>query len=785
MRQVDPHPEQQSDAADARLPQRSLRRHFLLPFAVGVALLSLAVGVVAAWGAREAAETELENRARTAARIFDEAMVAKQARLEREAFGLAANRDIVRALPRGHRLDDLDIPGTLSNRFDYVAVTGPRGEHVFASRLADWGVLHSPRLLDRVARGIAQSGIVVTRDGTPALFAAAPVHVPSGGRDGAMILAEPITAGSLEELARPLDLALDLTTSRGRRISSLAGSSEPGARVRAYPYRARLASFAAGSAQLTVTLSTAPLRRATAAAAMTAAVTALGLALTLLLLVVLLLERAVVRPLHALGTAIAQVKRGDYDVRIRFGRSRELAAAADALQRMATIVGKQQAQLHKQASRDPLTQLSNHAAFHASLDAAVAVARRDGTEFGLLAVDVDLFKQINDRHGHPFGDAVLRAIADELRSAIRDGDTAARVGGDEFAVLLPGAGAASAAEAAERIRERMRSVTVDQEQLSISIGVASYPAHGADAAELMEVADQALYASKRAGRGQTRRYDELAAAEGTTGASGGERGQLLALLEREDLIVPVFQPIVSLRSGAIVRYEALARFPPEFDRRPDQWFAQAHRCHLGAELEARALEAALAAPGLPDGVELAVNVSPDALTSPRLLSVLPGRLDGIVIEITEQQRVTDADAVRSRLGALRSRGARIALDDAGEGYAGLGQLLRVEPEIIKLDRSLIDGLAMDPARLAIIEVFVRLAERTGAELCAEGIESIEQALLLARLGVTHGQGYALARPGPPWPGVAPDVRSELIAQASELEGAAPLGPIVLDADPIR
>jgi EAL domain-containing protein (putative c-di-GMP-specific phosphodiesterase class I) len=169
------------------------------------------------------------------------------------------------------------------------------------------------------------------------------------------------------------------------------------------------------------------------------------------------------------------------------------------------------------------------------------------------------------------------------------------------------------------------------------------------------------------------------------------------------------------------------------------------------QLEAHAATAALAAgqPGV-DGY-LSINLSPAALRADELLHQLPQDLEGVVVEITEHELVADGERLHATLERLRARGARVAVDDAGAGYAGLRQLTILRPDLIKLDRGLIEDVAHDEAKQALVECFVRFAERTDARVCAEGIETIDDLLVLARIGVTYGQGYVIARPGFAWP----------------------------------
>jgi EAL domain-containing protein (putative c-di-GMP-specific phosphodiesterase class I) len=229
----------------------------------------------------------------------------------------------------------------------------------------------------------------------------------------------------------------------------------------------------------------------------------------------------------------------------------------------------------------------------------------------------------------------------------------------------------------------------------------------------------------------------------------------------------VFQPIVELTTGRVAGYEALSRFTlAEPSRSPDLWFAQARRCGLGAALEAKAVAAALAVPDRPAGTFLSLNVSPSALVTRELAAALPEDLTDIVIELTEDEVFSSDLALDAALSELRDRGARIAVDDAGAGYAGLQQVVRVSPEILKIDRSLITSIDVDASKMALLEALARFASTTGAAVCGEGIETVDELRMLARADATYAQGYALARPGPAWPTVNRSMAGETTAHVS-------------------
>jgi diguanylate cyclase (GGDEF)-like protein len=432
-------------------------------------------------------------------------------------------------------------------------------------------------------------------------------------------------------------------------------------------------------------------------------------------------------------------------------------AEVELVERFATMAAlaydsaRQRELLREEVRTDGLTGLLNHRGCQERLRAALAEAG-GASPVSVVVLDLDHFKRINDSHGHAEGDRALAAAAARLRGVMRETDAVGRLGGEEFVLVLPGVDAAGARDAAERARAAVAEVHAGGGPLACSAGVACHPEDATDAAGLLACADAALYAAKDTGRGRTCSYRPSFARRPSPGE---EREEIEALLRDPARIRPVFQPVLELATGRVSGYEALARMHTEPQRPPDEWFAQAHRVGLGAELEAAALRAALAVPGRPAGTYLALNVSPTALTSPLMADALPEDLSAIVVELTEHELFGAEDALDARLAALRARGARVALDDAGSGYAGLQQLIAVAPDILKLDRSLVDGAHADPAKLALLEAMISFASSTGAAVCGEGIEDLADLRALAVLDATYAQGYALARPAPGWPELQP------------------------------
>ncbi|MEA2411184.1 MAG: hypothetical protein QOC77_1745 [Thermoleophilaceae bacterium] len=427
-------------------------------------------------------------------------------------------------------------------------------------------------------------------------------------------------------------------------------------------------------------------------------------------------------------------------------------------------LNRQSSALAALAATDPLTGLPNHRTVHEQFAGELKRARGIAAPLSVAALDLDHFKSLNDTFGHAEGDAALQAIAARLSQQVSGRQMVGRVGGEEFVLVLPETAADEAFAIAERCRASIAELSVHGTIMSCSAGVATFPEDDETGTRLLEYADGALYWAKSSGRAQTRRFDPR---EVILLSSAEQRAQVRAVIDADDALTPVFQPIVEITTGRVAGYEALTRFThAEPARSPDLWFAQARRCGLGAALEAKALATALAVPGRPAGTFLALNVGPAALLSPEVQAVLPDDLSDIVIELTEDEVFSTGISLDAQLSALRDRGARIAVDDAGAGYAGLQQVVRVAPEILKIDRSLITGIDVDASKMALLEALARFASTTGAAVCGEGIEKLSELRMLARADTTYAQGFALGRPGPAWPDVDAEIARHAAADVS-------------------
>jgi diguanylate cyclase (GGDEF)-like protein len=500
-------------------------------------------------------------------------------------------------------------------------------------------------------------------------------------------------------------------------------------------------------------------------------VSTIGLTAGLLAWTGQILRGATKPAIDQLKRGLEQIEDGNYDHRLSRVGASEFSELAEGFNRMATIVSHQRDRLILLADTDALTGLANHRHFHNSMRLALQRAHESNGTLSVVVLDLDRFKRVNDELGHSRGDEALSAVGEALSGVVRDEDVVARLGGDDFAIVIPGADPGLTREVSERARHAIARAMPDGMAFTVSAGYVCWPSHTSDE-NLVELATSALSVAKKQGGDRSQRYDAQQAAALPTVRE--QREEIQSLLDDPHPITPVFQPLVELTTGRIVGYEALARFT---HRNPEAWFNQAAACGLSAELEGAAIRAALECDNRPAGTYLSLNCSPSAITSGRVRNILPSDLSDYVIEITEHELASEDGALEQALLELRGRGARIAVDDAGAGYAGLQQVMRVQPDIIKLDRSLIERVHADSAKAALIEFFVLFARRVGADVCTEGIETFEELTTLIDLGVGYGQGYLLGRPAEPWTDISPDLQKKLALGALRTHRDIETGPV--------
>lgn len=418
--------------------------------------------------------------------------------------------------------------------------------------------------------------------------------------------------------------------------------------------------------------------------------------------------------------------------------------------------------LEQRALYDPLTELPNRALFWDRLEHALARARRDGTDLAVLFVDLDRFKIINDSLGHAAGDRVLREVARRIRSALRDEDTVARVGGDEFTVLLEDVrGARAAGEAAERLIHVLDSpFVISGQELSLtgSIGVALGPSDTERPDDLVRRADAAMYRAKDQGGTAFRIFDPELDAEETRRLQ--RETELRKAIEADEFVL-YYQPIVSLRTGAVRGLEALARWILDDGSvvPPDEFIPLAEETGLIGPLGDRLVERAFVDLGLwtdrgeGDGIALHINLSARQFEDPELLEKLgPPLHESGVDPATLRLEVTERLVMRSPERAVELKeelGAGVVVDDFGTGYSSLSYLKDLAVDCLKIDKSFVFGLGEDPRNDAIVRTIVTLGDTLDLHVVAEGIESPDALERLRELGCDLGQGFHFARPMPP------------------------------------
>jgi diguanylate cyclase (GGDEF)-like protein/PAS domain S-box-containing protein len=422
--------------------------------------------------------------------------------------------------------------------------------------------------------------------------------------------------------------------------------------------------------------------------------------------------------------------------------------------------------LSHQSLHDPLTDLPNRALFLDRLSLALGRARRTGGATAVLFLDLDRFKNVNDSLGHEVGDELLVAIARRLEAVVRPGDTVARFGGDEFTVVcedLPVDNArARSMEVADRLFHALGapfSVDGTEMYLGASIGIALAQTGDARPEELLRDADAAMYHAKEQGRGRYEVFDDAMRARAL--ARHATENALHRAVERGEFRL-YFQPIVSIDDGRCVGAEALVRWqhPERGLVTPSEFVSLAEETGLIVGLGAWVLEQAAeqAARWQADGIsdfQVSVNLSARQLAqhdlTEHLWAVLREtglRPEHLCLEITESVLMDDADATLAAIERVHALGVKLAIDDFGTGYSSLGYLKRFPVDAVKIDRSFVDGLGVDPGDTAIVSAVIGLAHALGLRVVAEGVETRAQLDELAALGCDRAQGFLFAQPRP-------------------------------------
>ncbi|QLC72945.1 EAL domain-containing protein [Pseudomonas sp. LPB0260] len=452
-----------------------------------------------------------------------------------------------------------------------------------------------------------------------------------------------------------------------------------------------------------------------------------------------------------------------------------------------------EAESHKlahQAAHDPLTALPNRALLQERLGQAIRRSRRAGGRFAVMFLDLDRFKAVNDSLGHAAGDELLKTVAERLGACVREGDTVARISGDEFVLLIENIGDDNTVldAVANRVAGQLRTpfLLAGQELLVTgSIGVSLYPEHGEEAELLLLNADVAMYSSKANGRNSIHAYQ----AEMNVGSVARLElnRDLHFALERGQLVLH-YQPLVRLATGQIFGVEALLRWqhPSRGLLGPDEFIPLAEENGLILPIGEWVIQAACAQAiawhqqGLPL-LKMAVNLSALQFQQAELAQRVGATLEAsgfpaelLELELTETQLMRNVDLAIAATQALRELGVGLAVDDFGTGYCSLIYLQRFPVSKLKLDRSFVQDALSKPRSAAIARSVISLGRSLGLEVLAEGIETPEQLVFLRAHGCDYGQGYLFSRPLAAAQ-IARLIRANLAAESEDNE-MRPIGP---------
>jgi diguanylate cyclase (GGDEF)-like protein/PAS domain S-box-containing protein len=416
--------------------------------------------------------------------------------------------------------------------------------------------------------------------------------------------------------------------------------------------------------------------------------------------------------------------------------------------------------MRRRAMHDPLTNLPNRAMFMEALERAVHKARRRAARFSILFVDLDRFKEVNDRLGHHAGDVLLQTVAERLLAAVRQSDLVARLAGDEFVVLVEEHGGPEEVMiVAQKVLSALQKpVTIDWREADVSgsIGIASFPEDGADIATLVRNADTAMYQAKERGRNNFQFYS--AEMNVLSQSRFQQQKRIEGALERHEFFL-LYQPEVDLETRRVTAVEALLRWrdPEAGVVSPADFLPLVEESGtintLGRWILDRALRDLRGWHDAGLEVVLAVNVTArqlqnDALVDEVFQSLNVHRLEArfLRLEITETALMEDSDATHRVLRSLRGMGVQLAIDDFGTGYSSLGLVRGLPLQVVKIDRTLVSACPTSKECSAIVQAASAMARVLGIKLVAEGVENEEQRGLMQALGCDSMQGYLVARP---------------------------------------
>lgn len=447
---------------------------------------------------------------------------------------------------------------------------------------------------------------------------------------------------------------------------------------------------------------------------------------------------------------------------------RQLLQAQGRVAGLLADLGEHEREMHRMAMYDELTGLPNRRLFRVMFDRAAAQARRNGRAMALLYIDLDRFKELNDKYGQPAGDEMLLCISQRMRESLRGSDVIGRLNGDEFIALLPDVGDFDAiGQTAMRLLQAAElpvqlGAGLSTGEISASMGVARFPRDGDDFETLLQHADQAMYRAKTMGRGRYAMF-QPSLSDDERVAAGGD-GELLEALDNHQIQL-YYQPVINIATGRAVGAEALMRWqhPQQGVLTPARFIVRAEESGQLPALGRTTLELACAQVadwrrmGFRTG-PVSVNVSTAQFRHPDWLGDLKDalgrhRIQGadLAVELSEAALMEDAETTRERVQALHQMGVKLVIDDFGTGPISLARLGELQPAMIKLDPSFLQKLPHDPVARTLVAGAVNLASSLGIDLVAEGVETEAQRDALAGLGCVLQQGFLFAHPEPALP----------------------------------
>jgi diguanylate cyclase (GGDEF)-like protein len=490
-----------------------------------------------------------------------------------------------------------------------------------------------------------------------------------------------------------------------------------------------------------------------------------GLSFLILLIAVLaavLFARTVSRPLQVLADGAGRIERGDYISPIVVKQEDEIGHLATAFNAMQAAIAAREHQIMFQSTHDALTGLPNRSHFLSRVSHTIAASKRldvkneSGPSVGMIVMDVDRFKDVNDTLGHNFGDQLLVEIGRRLEHTIGSSDKVARLGGDEFAVRFTNA---DATDIAARVGTAFHAPFVLGDvsiEVNASLGIAIYPDHAGDADTLMKRADIAMYEAKK---------NQAGVAVYDSGRDEHSLRRLSLMMELRQAIAGdelelYYQPKIDIATARVVHAEALVRWnhPKHGVMRPDEFIPLAEQSGKIGLITKWVIRKAIAQCAIwrRDGLDLtvAVNLSALDLFDSELPTFISGLLsdaalppEKIVLEITESAVMKDAAYAQKILADLKRRGLCLAIDDFGTGYSSLAHLKRLPVDELKIDKSFVQNLTESAADdLVIVRSTIELGHNMGLVVIAEGVETAESWRILKRLGCDMAQGYYMSPP---------------------------------------